>query len=243
MPEGPSILILKEKLSYLRNKTVTEASGYVSLDLEALIHHKIMDFKTWGKHLLICFSGFTIRVHLGLFGTCQLHEPKKVNPSLALHFHNDSVYFYVCTIRRIDEPLDEVYDWSADIMDAQWSTEKALEKIQKKGNRKICDVLLDQQIFSGAGNIIKNEVLFRTHVHPESVVKNIPLQKLREVADECRNYSFDFLKWRKRNELSKHYEVYQQKELRGTNQEVTRKDTGTSRRSSYFVKGVQKLYS
>ena len=30
----------------------------------------------------------------------------------------------------------------------------------------VCDALLDQTVFAGVGNIIKNEVLFRTGVHP-----------------------------------------------------------------------------
>jgi len=37
-----------------------------------------------------------------------------------------------------------------------------------------CDALLDQDIFSGVGNIIKNEVLHRIRVHPESTVGALP---------------------------------------------------------------------
>lgn len=242
MPEGPSIVILKEKISYLKNKVVAEASGYAELDMEAIAHRKILDFKTWGKNFFICFSDFTIRIHLGLFGSYQFHEPKKVNPKLALHFNDDSVYFYVCTVKRIDVPIDTLYDWTADVMDEQWSTQKALEKLKKYPSKKICDVLLDQHIFSGVGNIIKNEVLFRARVHPESIVQYIPSKKLKEIAAECRNYSFDFLRWRKGNELSRHYEVYQQQELKGTDQKVIKKDTGMTRRTSYFIDGIQKLY-
>ncbi|HRO68823.1 MAG TPA: hypothetical protein PK951_00545 [Chitinophagaceae bacterium] len=41
----------------------------------------------------------------------------------------------------------------------------------------VCDALLDQEIFSGVGNIIKNEVLYRIRVHPESLIGDIPLKK------------------------------------------------------------------
>lgn len=77
MPEGPSIVILKEKVNYLKQKIVAEASGYADLEMGAFEHRKIIDFKSWGKHFLICFSDFTIRIHFGLFGSYQLHEPKK----------------------------------------------------------------------------------------------------------------------------------------------------------------------
>jgi len=111
------------------------------------------------------------------------------------------------------------------------------------GDKKICDVLLDQHIFSGVGNIIKNEVLYRCGVHPESIVIKIPAAQLKAIVHECREYSFDFLQWKKKNELKKHFEVYQQKTLRNTDHKVTKKDTGTTRRSSYFQAEMQELYS
>lgn len=242
MPEGPSIVILKEKISYLKHKIVLEASGYADVDMDAIHHKKIMDFKSWGKHFLICFNGFTIRIHFGLFGSYQFHKPKKVNPKIALHFKDDDVYFYVCTVKRIDEPLDEVYDWEADVMGDHWNPSKALQKIKTLGHKKICDALLDQSIFAGVGNIIKNEVLYRSKVHPESVIEKLPEEKLKKIIKECRVYSFDFLKWKKNNELSKHFEVYEQKELKSNGKEVLRKETGATKRISYFVEKEQELY-
>ncbi|MER3465444.1 MAG: endonuclease, partial [Chitinophagaceae bacterium] len=38
------------------------------------------------------------------------------------------------------------------------------------------DALLDQEIFSGVGNIIKNEVLYRIEVHPLSTIGALPLR-------------------------------------------------------------------
>jgi len=60
-----------------------------------------------------------------------------------------------------------------------------------------CDALLDQHIFSGSGNIIKNEVLFRTRIHPLSLVSKLPTKKLTELIKETHNYAFDFLEWKK----------------------------------------------
>lgn len=242
MPEGPSIVILKEKIEYLKYKMVSEASGYAEIDMEAMTHKKIMDFKSWGKHFFICFSDFSIRIHFGLFGSYQFHEPKKVNPKLALHFNDDSVYFYVCTVEQIDQPLHERYDWSADVMSNEWAPAKAVAKLRALENKQIGDLLLDQHIFSGVGNIIRNEVLYRCKIHPESIIGNIPDAKLKAVAREARAYSFDFLNWKKNNILKKHYQVYQQKETRSSGKAVTKKDTGSSGRTSYFSAKEQKLY-
>ena len=69
------------------------------------------------------------------------------------------------------------------------------------------DALLDQHIFSGVGNIIKNEVLHRIRVHPESTVGALPSRKLGEMIKQARDYSFDFLEWKKAYVLRKHWQV------------------------------------
>jgi len=242
MPEGPSIIILKEKISYLQHKFVSEASSYAEIDMDAISNKKILDFKSWGKHFFICFSDFTIRIHFGLFGSYQFHEPKKVNPKIALHFNNDDVYFYVCTVERLEGPLEEKYDFTADVMGDDWDPAKALLKLKDFPDMQIADLLMDQQIFSGVGNIIKNEVLYRAGVHPESLAGKIPAARLKSIVKEARDYSFDFLRWKKDNQLTKNLEIYRRKETRSTHKEVKKKDTGKSKRSSYFCVAEQKLY-
>src|SRR5512142_1039798 len=69
----------------------------------------------------------------------------------------------------------------------------------------LCDALLDQEIFAGVGNIIKNEVLFRIRVHPLSTVGALPGTKLRELVREARRYSLDFLYWKRRHQLRAHW--------------------------------------
>ena len=59
--------------------------------------------------------------------------------------------------------------------------------------------------FAGVGNIIKNEVLYRIRVHPESLVNKLPAAKLKEMISESRIYSFQFLEWKRNNELKKHW--------------------------------------
>ncbi len=69
----------------------------------------------------------------------------------------------------------------------------------------VCDALLDQNVFAGVGNIIKNEVLFRIRLHPLSKVGALPPKKLRQLVDEARRYSFDFLEWKRAFVLRKHW--------------------------------------
>jgi len=194
MPEGPSILILKEKLEAFNHKKVLVATGDAAIDVSRMNGQKIIDLKSWGKHFLICFKGFFIRIHLLMFGTYRINERKEGVPRLRLTFKDSEFNFYTCNVKMIDGDPDEHYDWSADIMSDTWSNAKAEKKLKAADGLLVCDALLDQDIFSGSGNIIKNEVLFRTMVHPASMISVLPLKKLKEVIRETHHYSFDFYK-------------------------------------------------
>jgi endonuclease-8 len=107
--------------------------------------------------------------------------------------------------------------------------------------RVIC-VPFASQIFSGSGNIIKNEVLFRIAVHPESVIEAMPLKKLKELVKETRNYSFDFLKWKKENVLKKHWLIYKKRVCPRCDLPVKTDHLGKGKRLSCFCDNCQELY-
>ena len=146
-----------------------------------------------------------------LFGSYSIDEKTKANPRLGLRFAKGALYFYACSVKLLETPLDEIYDWSADVMNDQWDPRKARKKLKEVPDTLVCDALLDQDIFAGVGNIIKNEVLFRIRVHPLSKVSALPSRKLSELIKEARNYSFDFLKWKKAYELRKHWLAHTKK--------------------------------
>jgi len=105
-----------------------------------------------------------------------------------------------------------------------------------------CDALLDQQIFSGVGNIIKNEVLYRIYLHPETRIQHIPPRKLTELIKEARNYSFDFLKWKKEYVLKKHWLVHTKKICKRCELPVIKKYCGITKRRTFFCVNCQRLY-
>lgn len=41
-----------------------------------------------------------------------------------------------------------------------------MEAVKREGARMLCDVLLDQAVLPGVGNIIKNEALFDSGLNP-----------------------------------------------------------------------------
>jgi endonuclease-8 len=163
MPEGPSIIILKEAMQSFKGKAVVEATGNSKkIDFKILNGKKIIDLRTWGKHFLICFPDFTIKIHLLMFGSYRINERKDAIPRLSLRFaRNKELNFYTCAVTLLEQPLDELYDWSADVMSGKWDAKGAREKLNALPHMLVCDALLNQEIFAGVGNIMKNEVLFR----------------------------------------------------------------------------------
>lgn len=244
MPEGPSIVILRETIEalHLKGKKILHAHGNAKIDMEKLEGSKVTDIRSWGKHFLICFKDFTLRIHLLMFGTYLINERKKTPLKLSLQFSKTELNFYTCSILLIDQPVDEIYDWSGDIMSDKWSPIKAFRKMRKEPEVLACDALLDQDIMAGSGNIIKNEVLFRVRLHPLSVLGKIPDAKLKEMLRETHKYAFEFLKWKQEGTLKKHWLAYTKKVCPRCDIPFIKKNTGKTKRRTFYCENCQTLH-
>jgi len=242
MPEGPSLVILKEECRAFKGKKITAQSGNTKVDLEWATGKKVIDFKTWGKHFLICFKDRAIRIHFLLFGSYRINETKNAEPRLHLQFGDRQLNFYACSIQVLEGDLDKIYDWSRDVMNKSWNPRKARKSLKEYPSMMARDALLEQPIFSGVGNIIKNEVLFRIRVQPESKVGKLPPVKLSALIREARDYSFDFLKWKKEFTLKKHWLAHNKKICPRCNIPFIKKHTGKKKRRSFFCTNCQVKY-
>jgi len=245
MPEGPSLVILKEAVMPYIGKKILEARGNAKIDMDRLRQQKILNIRTWGKQFFICLKDTTIRIHFLMFGSYSIGEQTKPDKSLrlSLRFSKGSIYFYTCAVRLINEDLDSLYDWQADVMSDQWKPAKARKKLKALPATMVCDALLDQQVFSGVGNIIKNEVLYHIRLHPETLVGDIPARKLTALVNEARNYSFDFLKWKKEFVLRKHWLAHTKKICKRCDLPMIKKYSGKTKRRTFFCENCQVRYS
>jgi len=245
MPEGPSILILKDAITLLfKNKKVIKAYGNAKIDMDQLTGKKIIDIRSWGKQLFIYFDDWIIRIHLLMFGSYSVDENIKPKQSLrlALETAKHTLYFYTCSVRLLPIGSDKDYDWTADVLSDEWDPKNARKKLKASADMNVCDALLDQQIFSGVGNIIKNEVLYRIKVHPENRIKDLPPLKLSALINEARNYSFDFLKWKKEFTLKKHWLAHTKKTCLRCDLPIIKKYLGKTNRRTFFCNGCQVRY-
>jgi len=242
MPEGPSIVLLIEEVKQFKGKKIISVSGNSKIDQSRLINQSILSFQSWGKHFLICFKDFSLRIHFLMFGSYKINGKKETPARLSLGFKKGEINFYSCSVRYLEGDIHTHYDFSVDVMNELWNPKQARTKLKRASQKLICDALLEQDIFAGVGNIIKNEVLYRVRVHPESIVKAIPSPKIRKVIDEARIYSFEFLEWKRNYVLRKHWLAHTKKICLRCNLPIIKKYTGVKNRRSFFCIKCQRLY-
>jgi endonuclease-8 len=243
MPEGPSIVILREETERFAGRTIERVEGNAKIDLERLRGETVIALRSWGKHFLIQLPHVAVRIHLLLFGSYRIDERKEVAPRLSLGFDNGELNFYACSVQLIDEPLEERYDWRVDVMSERWDPALALQKLRAMPATLACDAALDQNVFAGAGNIFKNEVLWRIRVHPLSTLGALPAAKLRELVEQIRVYAFEFLAWKKAYVLKKHWQAHRQRICPRCDVPLVKAKLGLTARQSYYCERCQKRYT
>ncbi len=249
--EGPSLFLAAEQLAPFTGKKILTVSGNTKQEKERLIGQRILSIFSHGKYLYFQMDTFALRVHFMLFGSFEAtvnqlkvtgDYPKKARePRLALSLKNGHIEMYSCSIQFIEEAnAKELCDFTKDVMSQQWDEKKALAKLKKAPNSEISDMLLDQEIFMGVGNIIRNEVLLLAKISPIKIVSEITPLKLKKIVKLTQEYVFQFYEWRKNFELRKHYRVYRQSLCKDCGSKVIRKKTGVRNRMSYICSECQK---
>ncbi|AXK72748.1 endonuclease [Lysobacter sp. TY2-98] len=245
MPEGPSLVILRESAESLAGLKVLEATGNTKQPLERLPGSRLRAVRTWGKHFLLDFGDFAIRIHMLMFGSYAIDERKPdKTPRLSLRFtRKREINFYSCSVRYIEAPLEEVYDFSADVMSDTWDPKAARAKLKAMPKMICADALLEQEVFAGVGNIIKNEVLHRIRVHPMTRVGDLPPRKLSDMIREARDYSFDFYRWKKEFTLRAHWQVHAKKTCPRDGTPLSfERHLGTKKRRAFWCDTCQVFY-
>ena len=241
MPEGPSIVLLKQAAAKFEGERTTAVTGNTKIDTAPLLNQEVIQFKSWGKHFLISFKEFTIRIHLLLFGSYQIDERKETPARLSLTFRNGELNLYACSVKIIEGNINDAYDFTSDVMNDHWDPKAAKKKLALIPETLICDALLNQNIFSGVGNIIKNEILYRVKIHPNSKVGKIPMRSLNKLIKEARIYSFEFLEWKRAHALKNHWLAYTKKVCLRCDLPIIKEYTGVLKRRSFYCTNCQIL--
>ncbi len=247
--EGPSLYLAAEQLQPFAGGPILLVSGNSKIGIERLLGQTPSEIFAWGKHLVFQFDDFALRVHFMLWGTfAATVEGVSVTgdyrrggpPRLVLEFANGEITMWAASVKFVEGPsARSTYDFSANVMSEEWDPRAAMKKVKAFPRAEIADVLLDQAIFAGVGNIIKNEVLFRTRVSPFARVRTISAHKLKAIVADARDFSFKFLELRRVFSLRKNLEVYGRSVCPRCGGKVARRIHGQRARRSFFCAKCQ----
>jgi endonuclease-8 len=196
MPEGDTVLriaaLLAPRLTGRKLERVTtqglvrEAGGRTVTKVSA-----------HGKHLVIELdNGAYLRAHLGMNGRFRAYDRKageamlaRLSPgraSLAL-VTADGVYVWIgaptieVSQRRSPRHGMAVGTLGPDVLAQDFDPWGAADRAAEHGGRTIAEVLLDQHVVAGIGNIYKCESLFIAGVDPRTTVDSIDRRTLEAI--------------------------------------------------------------
>jgi endonuclease-8 len=147
-------------------------------DDRAVVGRTIESVSARGKHLLITFSGgLVLRTHMRMNGSWHLYKsgvrwqrPARDMRVLVVAGGVEAVGFNVpvaelLTARDLSRHA-ELNALGPDLLDPAFDAGEAVRRIRARPHEPIGDVLLNQRVLAGIGNVFKAEVLFLAEIEP-----------------------------------------------------------------------------
>jgi endonuclease VIII len=191
MPEGDTIFRSARALSRaLAGKTITYfrselAKVAVQAENAELVGQALTEVTAHGKHLLMRFSsGMTLRTHMRMSGSWHIYrigerwQRPRADMRIALEtadFQAIAFMVHEAELIRERELSTKLETLGPDILAAGFDPQLAAARILEGGARPMCDVLLDQRVLAGIGNVYKSELLFLARVHPARPASSVDL--------------------------------------------------------------------
>jgi endonuclease-8 len=131
-----------------------------------------------GKHLLVAFSGdLVLRTHMRMNGSWHVYpagapwqRPQRdmrilfaTADAVAVGFRIPVAEFLTARDLARSRALQTL---GPDLLDAAFVRQEAMARIRARGGDAIGDVLLNQRVVAGIGNVFKSEILFLAGVDP-----------------------------------------------------------------------------
>lgn len=179
MPEGDSIYKDALRLRpFLLDRPLLRCwmrdRGWV----ERLENKRVHAVDPYGKHLLIAIeSEWVVRIHLGMYGRWRIFEGARVAkaPFTSAAVGLETAGAALLCFRAMQAELVRAGDpglrrrlqrLGPDVLSAEPRWDEILHRARTGEARSIAELLLDQQVAAGIGNVYKSEVLFLEGVNP-----------------------------------------------------------------------------
>ncbi len=191
MPEGDTIAraaaALHEALSGHPVTRFTTALAHLARvnDDTPIAGRTIEGCAAQGKHLLITLSGdLVLRTHMRMHGSWHLYQPGEgwqrparamrvvlATPSrVAVAFDVADAEFLRGAARSSTRALARL---GPDLMATDVDVASVAARILAEGDRPLGQVLLDQRVAAGIGNVYRSELLFLAGLHPDTRASSV----------------------------------------------------------------------
>jgi endonuclease-8 len=168
--EGPSVHRVADELERFEGQTVVRVGGNADQPLERLEGRTVERVRAVKKRLFLDLDPIHVVIHFLMYGSYRVNEARDLDERLSLECDRDTLNVYSCSAKVLadgDAALAE-YDCPAeDVLSPAFDAARATETL-RSSDRPVADVLIDQSVFGGVGNIVKNEVLWSCGLHPET---------------------------------------------------------------------------
>jgi formamidopyrimidine-DNA glycosylase len=214
MPEGPEVRRMSEglaqrivgkdlaKAEVIGGKWLKKPPTGISIIQESLLDspQRVHWVKVKGKFIYAKIGEIFMWNTLGMSGGWR--DLKGKHAHFVLEFTDgSSVYFddvrrfgnisFYDNSNQIEEKLKGA---GPDLLNEDVGFDLFKERLVKRGNKNICQLLMDQKVVSGIGNYIKSESLYRAGINPHLKANEIPddgLKKLWEWSRKIIKKSYD----------------------------------------------------
>jgi endonuclease-8 len=199
VPEGDTLHRTAAGLRpYLVGRTVTaaRAAGPGAIpQLHRIVGRQIGAVESLGKNLLIRFdNGLELRTHLRMNGTWHRYRPGErwrrppgrarlvleVPGAVAVCFDAPVVELLEQRVEAIHPPLGGL---GPDLLDPGFDADEVLRRLRNAGRAgmAVAEVLVDQRVMAGLGNVYKSEVLWIEGASPFAPIADLDDETLRRL--------------------------------------------------------------
>ncbi|MCC7365222.1 MAG: Fpg/Nei family DNA glycosylase [Dehalococcoidia bacterium] len=204
MPEGDSLYRFAEKLrpvlaGQLLERARSHGPGPVP-QVHRIVGATCTGVRAQGKNLIISFdNGLALRGHLRMYGTWHVYKPgerwtrPESQARLVLEVPGAVVVnFSAPVIELIEERALAAYQPIAglgpNLLDDDFDEDEAFRRFRDPARAPLTigDVIMDQRVMAGVGNIWKHETLFHCGINPWRTVAELDDDTLRGLIAKAR---------------------------------------------------------
>lgn len=273
MPELPEVeTVCRSLRPHLVEQTIERVEVFeprlrVRVDeteLARLAGKNILEIRRAAKYILLSLSEDLVWVfHLGMSGKliCVAADaPRRKHDHIVVHLRNGGEFRYhdprrfgltLVTRKEILHELPQLSLLGIDPFDPDLTGEY-LFRHTRFSDRRIRDLLLDQRIIAGLGNIYANEILARIGIKPTARASRLTRRQVYAIAEAVPNVLQQAIRWcgtsfsdyrdadGKRGEFQSHLRVYDRAGKKCRDCSSTIKRVAIGNRGAFYCPSCQK---